>query len=197
MNRKGERVQRGQKRWCSGGGGKIFVAGGKAGLTGQQQRLLVLPGFLLKTRTPPHTPPPTHTHPRTTLLHVLHPSITTTLCFTFLSPPFVPSLPSPSTSFCLLSFSSSTSLTSSSPPPLPPPSRLGHYRHSTAGLRDGGEAAVGVGWGDGGGQKGLRCSGSMRVAGFEKKLDGFLMQPVDGQTVGDRRSGLLSFIHLL
>lgn len=62
MNRKGERVQRGQKRmWCSGGGGKIFVAGGKAGLTGQQQRLLVLPGFLLKTRTPPHTPPP-HTH---------------------------------------------------------------------------------------------------------------------------------------
>lgn len=63
MNRKGERVQRGQKRmWCSGGGGKIFVAGGKAGLTGQQQRLLVLPGFLLKTRTPPpHTPSHTHT----------------------------------------------------------------------------------------------------------------------------------------
>lgn len=41
----------------AGGGGKLFVAGGRAGLTGQQQRRLVPPGFPLKTQPPPHLPP--------------------------------------------------------------------------------------------------------------------------------------------
>lgn len=41
-----------------------------------------------------------------------------------------------------------------------------------------------------GGTKALRCSGPPRVAGFEKKPGGFLMQRVDGQTRIDRQSRL-------
>lgn len=44
------RVQGGMPCW---GGGKVFVARGRAGLTGQRQRRLVPPGFLLKTQPPP------------------------------------------------------------------------------------------------------------------------------------------------
>lgn len=125
-----------------------------------------------KDSAPPHRPK--------------HLSSASTLSFTFLSPPFVPSLHHPPLAPFLL-LHSSISLTSFFF--LPPTSRLGHYRHSAAGW----EAGVG---GCGGGMrrlrgtKALRCSGPTRVAGFEKKPDGVLMQRVDGQTRIDRQSRL-------
>lgn len=38
------------------------------------------------------------------------------------------------------------------------------------------------------GTKALRCSGPSRVAGFEKKPDGVLMQQVDGRTGSGRQT---------
>lgn len=47
----------------AGGGGKVFVARGRAGLTGQQQRRLVPPGFPLKTHDLPTPEHLTHVSP--------------------------------------------------------------------------------------------------------------------------------------
>ena len=79
-------MRRGQDGMRCRGGGKVFMAGGgvRAGLTGQRQRRLVPPGFLLKTRPP--------FPPRAPRSRVSSPSSATTLFFTSLSPPFVPSL---------------------------------------------------------------------------------------------------------
>ncbi|KAI9517637.1 hypothetical protein NQZ68_004859 [Dissostichus eleginoides] len=153
-------------KWTGEGQG----GGGEAGLTAQRQRCLVPPGFLLKTR-PPF--PPAHLTP----VSPLSPP-----------PPLSPSLSSvlllsrPSFTLQFLHFFFSHFLRFSSPPPPPPFPRLGHYRHSAAG-REAGVGGCGIGMGRlRGGTKALRCSGPPRVAGFEKKPDGFLMQRLDGQT---------------
>lgn len=49
--------RRGQGGMPCRGGGKVFMARGRAGLTGQRHRRLVPPGFLLKTQHPHPTPP--------------------------------------------------------------------------------------------------------------------------------------------
>lgn len=66
------------------GRGRFSLPEGRAGLTGQQQRRLVPPGFLLKTR--PHSPP------QASRSCVSSFSSAATLSITSLSPPFVPFL---------------------------------------------------------------------------------------------------------
>lgn len=168
---------------------RFSLPGGQAGLTAQQQRCLVPPGFLLKTRPPS---PPTH-HPLLSI-SLLCPLFLLRHHFSHHFPlsSFCTFSPSPSSCSCSVSFSSSISLTSLVSLPRPPPTPL----HVWA-ITDTQQWAE-EGWGwlwrlDGeieGGTKGLRCSGPTRVAGFEKKPGGFLMQRVDGQTRADRQSGL-------
>lgn len=164
--------------------GRFSWPGGvRAGLTGQRQRRLVPPGFLLKTRPP--------FPPRAPRSRVSSPSSATTLFFTSLSPPFVPSLlhppVPPACSLFLAPFLHFSHFLSFLPSP---PSSSGPLQTLSSGLRGGGGRLRR--W-DGeieGGTKALRCSGPTRVAGSEKKPDGILMQGVDGQTRIDRQSRL-------
>lgn len=119
-------MQRGQDGMQCGGGGKVFVARGKAGLTAQRQRCLVPPGFLLKTRPP--------FPPRISLLCLLsflhhHSLIPLPLSS------FCPFPPSPSSSSRSLSFSHSISLTCLV---FFPPSSSGPLQTLSSGLRGGG-----------------------------------------------------------
>ena len=183
-DRRRRAVLRGRSGRRCRGGGQVLVARGKAGLTGQRQWRLVPPGFLLKTR-PPF--PPMHRAPASPL------SATTTLSFTFLSPPFVPSLlhppvPPARSPFLapFLRFSHFLNFF--------PPSTSGPLQTLSGGLRGGGAGGSGMGrlrGGGGGGTQKPWDAGSMRVAGFEKKPDGVLMQRVDGQTWRDRAASAL------
>lgn len=154
---RGAAEQCGQRRMPFEGGGKVLAAWGEAGLTGQQQRCLVPPGFLLKTWPPSRS-------------RVSSFSSTTTLSFIFLSS-FVPSLHHPPVP-ALHSSISHTSVFVSSLPPRP---TSGPLQTLSNGLRGGGMRR----WR---GTKALRCNGPTRVAGIEKKLDRVLMQRVNGRT---------------
>lgn len=138
-------------------------------------------------------PPPAHLAPVSPL------SSATTLSFTFLSPPFVssilhPPVP-PARSLFLapfLHFSQFLSFFFFSFFFFFPPLLVWAITDTQQQAERRGWVAAVVGWGDWGGTKALRCSGPTRVAGFEKKLDGFLMQRVDGQTRIDGQSRLSS-----
>lgn len=105
-------------------------------------------------------PPP---HPRAPRSCVSSLSSAAILSITFLSPPFVPPFP---------------------PAPFlhPPHSSSGPLQTLSSGLRAGGVGGCGGGMRRLRGTKALRCSGPTRVAGYEKKPGGVLMQQVDGQT---------------
>lgn len=157
--------------------GRFSWPGGRIGLTGQRQRRLVPPGFLLKTR-PPF--PPAHLAPVSPLSPPppLSPSLSSLLLL---------SLPSFTLQFLPLSlfFSlhSSISLTSLvfSPPPC-----LGHYRHSAAGWE------VGVG-GCGGGMGRLRGDKSPEMQQSDEsdwlwKEAGRPLNAASGQTDSNRQT---------
>lgn len=166
--------------WCRGRG-KVFVARGMAGLTGQQQRRLVPPGFLLKTRPPPR---PAHFAPASFLspLPPLSPSLFSLLLL------FIPSFTLQSLLLApFFSLLSSISLTSSG---FFAPLHVWAITDTQQRAERWGCVAEVVGWGIWGGTKAPRCSGPTRVAGFEKKPDGFLMQRVDGQTRIDTQSSI-------
>lgn len=161
---------------------RFSLPGGQAGLTAQQQRCLVPPGFLLKTR-PPF--PPTH-HPLLSI-SLLCPLFL--LCHHF-SHHFPLSFTLQLLLLGLFFFLHFSHFLSFSPAPPPTPLHVWAITDTQQWAEEG--------WGwlwrlDGeieGGTKGLRCSGPTRVAGFEKKPGSFLMQRVDGQTRADRQSGL-------
>lgn len=124
--------------------GRFSWPGGvRAGLTGQRQRRLVPPGFLLKTRPP--------FPPRAPRSRVSSPSSATTLFFTSLSPPFVPSLlhppVPPACSLFLAPFLHFSHFLSFLPPPLPA-LLVWAITDTQQRAERWGWAAAAVGWGD-------------------------------------------------
>lgn len=125
--------------------GRFSWPGGvRAGLTGQRQRRLVPPGFLLKTRPP--------FPPRAPRSRVSSPSSATTLFFTSLSPPFVPSLlhppVPPACSLFLAPFLHFSHFLSFLPPPPLPALLVWAITDTQQRAERWGWAAAAVGWGD-------------------------------------------------